>query len=420
MPLLGRRKEAPPVVPPPPSWQLIRTKAAQFEFKEAAALVPTVYANWWLSLVRQNPWHVVVETVLCIFIVYLVFVKKPKRSRPELTEDLTEELIAEWQPAPLVPEMDAVDKLILEESLVVESFDSKNATVKLRAAAGGAPTSPKINLVSYDFLGLSGRPELVDASSKTLDEYGCGSCGPRGFYGSVMPHIYVEEAMAKFMGTEAAISYSDTASTQSSCVPAFAKRGDLLVVDEGIQEAIKTGVELSRAKVLYFKHNDVADLAAVLGKVRKDDRRLGRNPTKQRRFIVSEAIFKNDGTAAPLRDLVRLKSEYGYRLIMDESLSFGAVGKTGRGLVEEAIGIANVRDVDVITITLESSLASVGGVCVGSIEVVDHQRLSGAGYCFSASAPPFVSSAAVAGIKVLEAEPQTVAKLQKNVAVGAP
>ena len=100
---------------------------------------------------------------------------------------------------------------------------------------------------------------------------------------------------------------------------------------------------------------------------------------------------------------------------MDESLSFGTVGKTGRGLVEAA-GL-KATDVDVITITLESSLASVGGVCVGSVEVVDHQRLSGAGYCFSASAPPFVSSAAIAALKVLEAEPALVAKLQANIKV---
>ena len=246
-----------PVEELPPTWDSIRLKVEGFEFKEAVKLVPTVYANWWLSLVREDPWHVVVETLLVFFIVYLVFFKKKKKPRSELTEDLVDELCADWKPAPLVAKLAPVEQKMLDDVVVAESFSAEHATVKLAGGVyGGRPLS---NFVSYDFLGMSGRQELLDASAKTLDEYGCGSCGPRGFYGSVMPHIYVEDAMASFMGTEGAISYSDTASTQSSCVPAFAKRGDLLVVDEGIQEAIKTGVELSRAKVLYFAHNDAAD-----------------------------------------------------------------------------------------------------------------------------------------------------------------
>ena len=399
--------------PARPTWQSIRVNVEGYEFREALKLVPVVYANWWLSLVREDPWHVVVETMLVFFIVYLVFFKKQKKARSELTEDLVDQLIAEWEPVPLVPQLTSLEQKMLDAVVVVDAMSASDATITLK----GTGNRLLINLANCDFLGMSGRKEVVEASAKTLDEYGCGSCGPRGFYGSVMPHIYVEDAMARFMGTKAAISYSDTASTQSSCVPAFAKRGDLLVVDAGIQEAIRTGVELSRAKVIFFRHNDAAHCREVLEKVRSDDRRLGRDPTEQRRFVVSEAIFRDDGAAAPLPELVALKKEFGFRLIVDESLSFGTVGATGRGLVEAA-GVA-VSDVDVITITLESTLASVGGICVGSVEVVDHQRLSGAGYCFSASAPPFVSSAAVAALKVLEREPELVESLQNNIAVSA-
>ena len=146
----------------------------------------------------------------------------------------------------------------------------------------------------------------------------------------------------------------------------------------------------------------------------QEDARVGRDVTKQRRFIVSEGLFKNDGSMAPLAELVRLKARYGYRLILDESLSFGALGATGRGLAEHA-GV-EVAEVDVVLVTMEYGLASVGGLCCGSIEVVDHQRLSGAGYCFSASAPPFVSSAATTALRMLDAEPQLVAALRGNVA----
>jgi len=227
------------------------------------------------------------------------------------------------------------------------------------------------------------------------------------------------------MQQAAAISYSDGASTQTSTTPAFSKKGDLVVVDGGVQESLKAGVDLSRSKVVYFKHNDAADLERVLNAIAKDDRRVGRDVTKQRRFIVTEALFRCDGSVAPLGELVRLKDAFGYRLVLDESLSFGTLGATGRGLCEDS-GL-KATDVDISIVTLEYALASVGGVCLGSVEVVDHQRLSGAGYCFSASAPAFVSVAATQALALLEQEPQLLealaantARIAKAIKVGAP
>jgi len=98
---------------------------------------------------------------------------------------------------------------------------------------------------------------MKQASVDALERYGCGACGPRGFYGTVDPHLALEEEMTKFMGVEGAILYSDGASGVSSTVAAFCKRGDLLVVDEGVREPIVAGVKLSRAYVKWFKHNDM-------------------------------------------------------------------------------------------------------------------------------------------------------------------
>jgi len=391
----------PPLPPPPPKTQLFLEAVTQLELKKAAALAPAAYGTWWMNLVREDPWHVVVETLLLIFVVYLLFLKKPKKSRSELTKADVEELINDWKPAPLVPPLSETDKKVLASTVVVSEYLGSDQLV---CGLPGERPVKCLNLTTYDFLGLSTRNELKESAKDTLNEYGCGSCGPRGFYGSVMPHMEIEAAVAKFMGTEGAISYSDTASTLSSTIPAFAKKGDLVVCDESCAQAIKVGIDLSRARAIYFKHNDLADLKKTLETVARDDRRLGRDPSMQRRFIVSEALFKADGSMAPLEGLINLKKQFGYRLILDETLSFCVLGPTGRGLTEH-LGLP-VMEVDILVVTLEYGLASVGGLCLGSTEVVDHQRLSGAGYCFSASAPPFVSSTAERALELVVKEPE--------------
>ena len=114
---------------------------------------------------------------------------------------------------------------------VVEKYDGDY----VHLSTGG---KPKLNLVTFDFLAMGQRKEPKDGAEETLNEYGCGSCGPRGFYGSVLPHIEIEDAVAEFMRTEGAISYSDSASTVTSTIPAFAKKGDLLVIDDGVHEPV--------------------------------------------------------------------------------------------------------------------------------------------------------------------------------------
>ena len=146
---------------------------------------------------------------------------------------------------------------------------SKNTKKKKRkkkktaaAAAVDASADTTVNASSSSTteeaqLDTSNMNPMKKASADALERYGCGACGPRGFYGTIDPHLKLEEEFAKFMGTDGAILYSDGASTVSSTIAAFCKRGDLLVVDEGVREPIVAGVKLSRAYVKWFKHNDM-------------------------------------------------------------------------------------------------------------------------------------------------------------------
>eukprot|EP00252_Welwitschia_mirabilis_P000597 TRINITY_DN10576_c0_g1_i3.p1 TRINITY_DN10576_c0_g1~~TRINITY_DN10576_c0_g1_i3.p1 ORF type:complete len:258 (+),score=46.06 TRINITY_DN10576_c0_g1_i3:928-1701(+) len=134
-----------------------------------------------------------------------------------------------------------------------------------------------------------------------------------------------------------------------------------------------------------------------------------------RRFIVVEALYQNSGKIAPLDKIMRLKEKFRFRLMVDESNSFGVLGKTGRGISEHYQ--IPTQSIDIITAGMGYALASTGGFCTGSAKVVDHQRLSGQGYCFSASLPPYSASAAIAAIDILEENPEILVQLRENTAV---
>jgi serine palmitoyltransferase len=160
----------------------------------------------------------------------------------------------------------------------------------------------------------------------------------------------LERDIADFLGTEAAIIYSQGFSTISSAIPAFCKRGDIIVADRGVNFATQKGIQISRSTVRWFDHNDLNSLEEVLENVEKE--RKKRRAPLTRRFIVTEGIFEKDGAMVDLPKLVccishhrrltptekavqvELKNKHKFRLILDEGLSFGMVGRTGRGLTE--------------------------------------------------------------------------------------
>lgn len=371
---------------------------------------PEYYKFWWSKLLQESPAHIVIETSLILFILWLVFIRKtvdPSKSskNEKLSDKEVEWLLETWTPDPLVPPLTEKDELLVDNVPIITGF--KGDSIEVEGVAG-----PVLNVSAFDFLALSRDPDIKQATIKALDFYGCGSCGPRGFYGTIDQHLFFEEAIAKFCGSEEAISYSDSASAVSSVIPAFSKKGDLILVDECCWDAVQTGVNLSRSTVQFFRHNDVEHLTAILESIADDDKKLKRDLTQQRRFIVVEGLYRNVGDLCPLREIVELKKKFRYRLILDESMSFGSVGATGRGVTEH-FGV-DIKEVEVLTLSMDTSLASVGGVCIGEHEVVDHQRLSGAGYCFSAAAPPFLSAAAIVALGKMANEPRLLTELHQN------
>lgn len=260
-----------------------------------------------------------------------------------------------------------------------------------------------IDVSSFGFLGLSSHRAVKDAAKDAVRKYGVGSCGPRGFYGTMDVHLQLERDLANFYGTEEAIVFSSGYATASSTLPAFAKRGDFLIIDKGISHSLQTGVHLSRANAYWFKHNDVEDLERVLLEVEREQKLKGTDMErpKMRKFLVIEGLYPNYGDVAPIAEMLKLRERHCFRVFLDDSFGFGALGAKGRGTLEH-VGVP-IDSVDIITGSLANSLGSVGGFCVGRKEVVYHQRLNAAGYVFSASAPPYLMVSASKALSLVGA-----------------
>lgn len=151
------------------------------------------------------------------------------------------------------------------------------------------------------------------------------------------------------------------------------------------------------------------DLERILKEQAAKDRRS--KLRLNRRFIVVEGISHNLGDIAPLDEIKELKNKYKYRLLVDESLSFGVLGQSGRGAAEHFD--LKPSDVEIAAASMGNALGSIGGFCAGDRDIVDHQRLSGLGYCFSASLPPYLATSAICALQQMQQQP-LVSQVQQN------
>ncbi|XP_063727642.1 serine palmitoyltransferase 1-like [Symsagittifera roscoffensis] len=377
-----------------------------------------------LEAVKNAPtYHVILEVLLVALVLRLWFYSSYKIEREELTEEEQEQLIREWKPEPLVPLNEDLQNSFSVQSSFGDSVSETDANwtdVNANVICGPVGKHVDINgkncldLATFDFLGIIGCKRIEEASVTALKKYGVGSCGPRGFYGSIDAHISLEKEreLAHFMGVEEAILYSYGFATVASAIAAYAKKGDILYVDEAINFSVQQGIRASRSKVKWFKHNDMGDLERLLKEQAAEDKRDPKKAKVTRSFMIVEGLYLNQGTICPLPKLIDLKYAYKVRLFIDETYSFATLGATGKGVTEHFN--CDVTDVDWICGSLENSVGSGGGFCCGSSYVIDHQRLSGSGYCFSASAPPLLSVAAIEALNIIKEEPDRLQKLQEN------
>ncbi|KAM7535277.1 hypothetical protein Aperf_G00000089227 [Anoplocephala perfoliata] len=353
------------------------------------------------SALRVPAYHFYFEICLIIGIIWLLFKRSYNiHDKTELSAAEKENLIKEWVPEPLVPaSWQAPQKLLDRFSRA--SIGPVSKYVKFQGKDGN-PTPAFLNVASLNFLDFIGNEKINKVAITALRKYGLGACGPRGFYGTFDVHLELERVLEQFLGVEEVALYSYGFSTIASAIPAYAKRTDLIFADEGVSQAVREGLIASRSTIRFFRHNDVDHLESLMQAQEAEDLLDPTRARQIRRFLVVEGLYLDYGDICPLPQLVDLKYKYKVRIILDESISFGVLGKVGRGVTEH-FGI-NMDHVDVLTGSLENAIGICGGFCAGSHFVVDHQRLSGQGYCFSASLPPMLAAGTQVAVETLVAE----------------
>ncbi|HMJ89718.1 MAG TPA: 8-amino-7-oxononanoate synthase, partial [Candidatus Acidoferrum sp.] len=256
-----------------------------------------------------------------------------------------------------------------------------------------------LNFSSNDYLGLANHPALKEAAIRATEKFGSGSGSARLVCGSLAPHHELEEALAVFKGTEAALTFSSGYATALGTIQALAGRGDVVVLDKLVHASIVDAVRLSGATLRVFKHNDLADLERILKWAREKHSGAHEKSRKTRVLVVTESVFSMDGDLAPLRDIVTLKEKFGAWLMVDEAHATGLFGETGRGL-GDACGVAD--QIEVQMGTLGKSVGSAGGYICGSRALIDLLVNRARSFIFSTAPTPAQSSAARAGIELLE------------------
>ena len=260
-----------------------------------------------------------------------------------------------------------------------------------------------ISFASYNYLGLSGHPNVVDAASQAVQKYGTSVSASRLVSGEKPIHGELEKKIADWIGVDDSILMVGGHATNETTIGHVVGAGDLIVHDSLAHNSIVQGALLSGARRRPFPHNDFEALDRMLAEIRHQYRRV---------LIAIEGVYSMDGDFADVPKFIEVKKRHAAMLMVDEAHSFGTMGSTGHGMAEH-FGI-NARDVDIWMGTLSKSAASCGGYIAGSKALVELLRYTAPGFVFSVGAPPAQVAAALAALETLEIEPDRVERLRER------
>jgi len=261
-------------------------------------------------------------------------------------------------------------------------------------------------LSSNNYLGLANDPEVVEAGVDALRRFGAGTASVRFICGTFTVHRELEEAIARFVGTEASLSYVSAWNANEALTATVVEAGDFVVSDElnhaSIIDSIRLAKAIKKCTTAVYKHSDMDDLRA----------KLEANRGARRKLIWTDGVFSMEGSIARLPDILEIAREHGAVVVMDDSHATGVLGETGRGTAEH-FGL--LGEVDVITSTLGKALGgAAGGFIAGPASLVDMMTQRSRPQLFSNALPPTVAASSLAAIRVTERQPERVRALREN------
>lgn len=243
-----------------------------------------------------------------------------------------------------------------------------------------------VNFSSNDYLGLAASSELRAALEEGVVKYGAGAGASRLVCGTHRVHLDLEEALADFKGTEAALTFSSGFAVALGTIPALVGTGDTIILDKLCHASLVDAARLSGATIRVFPHNHLEKLERLL------------RTAKGRALVVTESIFSMDGDAAPLREIAQLKEKHGAWLLVDEAHAVGVLGPQGRGLAA-ALGVDGQIDLHLGTLSKAFGLS--GGYLAAKRQVIDLLINRARSFIYSTAPPPALAHAALRALGLL-------------------
>src|SRR3990170_813160 len=266
------------------------------------------------------------------------------------------------------------------------------------------PQEPKVKingkdvilLCSNNYLGLANHPKVKEASISAIEKYGFGSGASRLVSGNMELHEELEQRIARFKDTEAALVFNSGYHANIGIIPALASRDNLIFSDKLNHASIVDACILSRARLIRYPHKDMDALEKLLKK---------NSPltTHHSPLIITDGIFSVDGDIAPLKELSELADKYKCMLMVDDAHATGVLGSKGKG-TSEHFGIDNPNIIQMGT--LGKALGCFGAYVAGSRKLIDYLINKARSFIYTTSLPPSVCAASIAAIDIIEDEPQ--------------
>ncbi|MBU1172702.1 MAG: aminotransferase class I/II-fold pyridoxal phosphate-dependent enzyme [Proteobacteria bacterium] len=255
-----------------------------------------------------------------------------------------------------------------------------------------------------NYLGLANNPDVRKKMTAYIDEFGVGLGGPPMGNGTTTLHKKLDKALARMKGTEDAVIYSSGFAANLGWLTALVHKNDVIIHDELAHSSIVEGARISKGEKWLFAHNDVADLEKALIKAKECG--------KVNKYVAIEGVYSMDGDVPPLDKIYEITKAHGGFLVVDDAHGTGVIGKHGHGIIE-LFGLEG--KIDLIMGSFSKALASSGGFLAGKRSVIDYLRFFSKTYLFSASLAPVHIASILAGIEVMDENPQMFDTLRSNV-----
>ncbi|PKR84750.1 glycine C-acetyltransferase [Heyndrickxia camelliae] len=260
-----------------------------------------------------------------------------------------------------------------------------------------------INLSSNNYLGLATDERLKEVAINAIKEYGVGAGAVRTINGTLDLHIKLEETLAKFKGTEAAIAYQSGFNCNMAAISAVMDKNDAILSDELNHASIIDGCRLSKAKIIRFNHSDMDDL-------RKKAKEAKESGQYNKIMVITDGVFSMDGDIANLPGIIEIAEEFDLITYVDDAHGSGVTGK-GAGTVKQ-FGLAEKIDFQIGT--LSKAIGVVGGYVAGRKNLIDWLKVRSRPFLFSTAVTPADAAAATKAVELLMSSTELNDRLWEN------